>query len=135
MERTKALILDHRAVLALEVARQVRRWRRVRTFLDFQAQDSVSPGLRHAGHTPVQRRERDHAMSTQGDALGHFGDDTHLGVARPAPRDQEHARIAADIRRERDRHAREHHGIVQGNHSEEGHTRKVRSILDDVNHW
>ena len=128
-------LLDHRAVLALEVARHVRGWRRVRTFLDFQAQDSVSPGLPHAGHTPVQRHERDHATSAEGDALGHFGDDTHLGVARPALRDQEHARVAADIRWERDRHAREHHGVVQGNNPEECHTSKIGRILDDVNHW
>ena len=47
--------LHHRAILALELARQARRRRDVRTLVDFDAQDAVRVGVRRAGHAAVER--------------------------------------------------------------------------------
>ena len=55
------------------------------------------------------------------DALRHLGDHADLGVAAAAPRDEQHARIAADVRRQRHRHAGEHHRVVEGNQFEGCH--------------
>jgi hypothetical protein len=61
-------------------------------------------------------------MSAEGDALRHFGDHADLGVTASPPRDEEHAGVAGDFRRERHRHAREDHDIVEGNQLEVCHT-------------
>ena len=59
------------------------------------------------------------------DALGDLGDHADLGVVAAAPRDEQHARIAADVHRQRHRHAGEHHGIVEGDQFEGCHEIEV----------
>ena len=51
-------LLDHRAILALEVARQVRRRRDVGPLVDLDAEDAVRVGVRRAGDAAVKRHER-----------------------------------------------------------------------------
>ena len=71
--------------------------------------------MRRARHAAVERRECGDATSAQCDPLRHLGDHAYLGVIAAASRDEQHARIAADVRGQSDRHAGEHHDIVQRN--------------------
>ena len=127
-------LLHHRPVLALELAGLARCGGLVRTLLDLHAQDAIRLGVRRAGQAPVQRHERGHCPSADGDALRHLRDHADLGVAAPVPGDDERAGVAADIGRERHRHAREDHDVVEWNQLQVGHTWNLRPILDDVNH-
>ena len=122
-------LLHHRPVLALELAGQALRAGLVRTLVYFHAQDAIRRGVRGAGHAPVQRHEGGDRTPAEGDALRHFGDHAYLGVAAPPPRDEEHAAVAAGVGRQRHRHAREDHDIVEGNQLEMGHAWNLRQIV------
>ena len=55
-------------------------------------------------------------------ALGHFGDDADVRVGVVVPRHEQHAVVGADVDRQRDRHAREHHRVIEGNDSQPVHS-------------
>jgi len=135
MDRTKALegadpavvaaqlqdLLHHRPVLALQLPRQGGRRVHVRALVDGHAQDAVRPALGRAGHAPVQRHERRDLPSPEGDPLRHFGHDADLREAAFPPRNEEDAGLPRDIDRERHRHARKDHGVVEWDQPEISH--------------
>ena len=61
---------------------------------------------------PRQRHRE--AAAGQPHALGHLGDDADLRVRIVVPGHEQHAIVAADVDRQRDRHAREDHRVVEG---------------------
>ena len=125
-------LLDHGAVLALEVGGQLLRRRDVGVLVHLDAQHAVLVAVGAAGDAAVQRVERHHVGAADGVALGHLGDDADPGVADPAARDQQHPAVVAGDGRNRDGHAGEHHGIVERNQGKGSHERTIRSIVDDV---
>ena len=106
-------LLDHGAVLALEVGGQLLRRRDVGVLVDLDAQHAVLVAVGDAGDAAEQRVERHHVGAADGVALGHLGDHADPGVADPAARDQQHPAVVAGDGRNRDGHAGEHHGIVE----------------------
>ncbi len=106
-------LLDHGAVLALEVGGQLLRRRDVGVLVDLDPQHAVLIAVGDAGDGTVQGVEGHHLGAADGVALGHLGDDADPGVADPAPRDQEHPAIVAGDGGDGDRHAGKHHGIVE----------------------
>ena len=106
-------LLDHGAVLALEVGGQLLRRRHVGVLVHLDAKHAVLVAVRDAGDAAEQRVERHHGGAADGVALGHLGDDADPGVADPAARDQQHPAVVAGDGRNRDGHAGEDHGVVE----------------------
>ena len=71
-----------------------------------------------AGDRAMEAHQRDGEPSAgESHPLGYFRDDPDARVRVVLSGHQEHAIVAAHVDRQRDRHAREHHGLVQGNDS------------------
>ena len=62
-------------------------------------------------------------------ALGHVRDDPDSCVGLFVAGHQEHALVGADVDRQRHRHAREHHRIVQRNDSEPVHSDTMVGLI------
>ena len=87
-------LFDDRAVLALELARQVGRRHLVGPLVDCDAQDAVPVGFgrareRRGGARQATPRRRGRTSRTRFDDLG---DDADAGEAIPLPRHQQHPR-------------------------------------------
>ncbi len=127
-------LLDHRAVLPLQVAREGDRRRRVRTFLHLDPQHAVVPAMGGAGDRAVAGHEHDHLAAADGDPLRHVGHHAHPCIPVATPRDEEHAGIASHLGRDRHRHTRKDRDVVECDQPQVRHEWKIRMIVDAVNH-
>ena len=115
-------LLDHRAVLALELARAAVDGDVVGRLGDLDAQAAGLVGLRGARDAAGDAGEL-HGSRTAGeaDAVGHLRDGADLGEFVVVPRYQEDAILVTDVNGERDVHGGEDHGVVQRDENHRGH--------------
>ena len=107
-------LLDHRAILALEVAGAAVDRDRVGVLLDLDEQAAVGKRVGGAGDSAVEALERDGAGAAgQADAVGDLGDGADGGEVLLVPGHEQHALLLAGVHGERERHAREDDGVVQ----------------------
>ncbi len=67
-----------------------------------------------ADHGAVEAGKRDGVSAAgQADAIGNLGHGADLCVLGLVPRHEQHALFVADVDRQRDGHAREHHGVLE----------------------
>ena len=108
-------LLDHGAVLALEVAGAPVDGHVVGVRLDLHAQRAGGVGARGADAAAVQALERHGtAAAGQADALDDVGDGAHAGELVALARHEHHALVVADVDRERHGHVGEDDGVVYG---------------------
>jgi hypothetical protein len=119
-------LLDHRAVLALQLAGEGGRRDRVRALVHRHAQHAVRPRLGGARHPAVEGHEGGHPAAAEGHPLRHLGHHADLGVAAALPGDEQHAALRRGTQREGDLHPGEGHDIVQCDQPELGHDCTVR---------
>ena len=122
-------LVDDRAVFAFQLAREARR-RRLRP-------DGLRsrPAARRPGRPPRRRGSRDGAPISDTASprpASRTRSDTSattptLRVGVVAPRHQQHPVVAADVDRQRHRHARKHHRVIQGNDSQPVHSSTFQS--------
>ncbi len=65
----------------------------------------------------------------QADTVGHLGDGADLRVLLLVPRHQEDARLVTGVDRQRDGHAREHHGVLERDEQQVAHNRFTLHIV------
>ncbi len=107
-------LLDHGAVLALEVAGTAVDRDRVGPLVDLDEQPAVRHGLGCAGNATVEALERDGAGATgQADAVGDLGDGADVGKFVFVSGNEQDSFLLAGVDRERQRHAREGHDVVE----------------------
>jgi hypothetical protein len=108
-------LLDDGAILALELARlHGRRRVLVGTLVDLRAEAAERVGVGGADDAAVQAGQRDGPRAAgKADAVGDLGDGAHLRVLVVVPRYEQDALLVADVHRQRDGHAREHHGVLE----------------------
>ena len=117
-------LVDDRAVLALELAGERGRGRLVGTRFDVDAEHAVRRRPPRAPGMARWSAVSDTATPAAGQPhpLGHFGDDADARVVVVVPRHQQHLLVAADVDRQRDRHAGKYHRVVQRNDSQPVHS-------------
>ncbi len=77
-----------------------------------------------ADDAAVQAGEGDGAAATgEADAVGHLGDGADGGVLLLVLRHQQDARLVTGVDRQRDGHAREHHGVLERDEQQVAHDR------------
>ena len=108
-------LVHDRAVLALQLARELGRRRDVRPRLDRDAEDARLVRGALAGQRPVQRHEHHRVLAPHPHALRHLGDHADLRVRAVLERQQQHVRVGADVHRQRHRHAGEDDQVVERN--------------------
>ena len=114
-------LLDHGAVLALELARAPVDGDLVGALVDLDAQLAVGAGLGRADQRAVLAREGDGvAAAGQADLLGDLGDRADLDELALVARDEHDALVVADVDRQRDAHVREHDGVVEWDQPQPG---------------
>ena len=128
-------LLNHGAILAFQFVRYRRRRNDVRTFFDIDAEPAIRLRLSRTGHSSMETLKR-HRISTsrQLDAFRHFRDHSNLGVGVAVPRHQENLFVVAGIERQRDRHPRENHRVIQRNQCKSCHETNDMHIVDVVNY-
>ena len=115
-------LLDHGAVLGLELARSLVGGRRVAPLLDVDEQAALRVGLGGAGDPAVEPFERDRdGAARQPDAVGHARDGADRGVLALVLGDEQHALLVADLDRQRHVHVREDDDVVERDEQELGH--------------
>ena len=115
-------LLDHGAVLALELAGLAVDGHVVRAFghLDAEAAGVVRVG--GAGDTAGDAGELHGAGAAgEADAVGHRSDGADLGERVVMARDEQYAILVTDVDRERHVHGGEDHGVVQRDENQRGH--------------
>ena len=108
-------LLDHGAVLALELARAAVARLVVRVLLDLDAQGAARIGLRGADDAAVEPVELDGAAAArQADLGADLGDRADLRVGVLVARHEQHALLVADVHGQGDAHVREHDDVLEG---------------------
>jgi hypothetical protein len=83
--------------------------------LDLDVQASVGHGVGGAGNAAVQALKGDGARSAgQADAVGDLGHGADIGELLLVMGDEEDPVLLTHVHRERERHAREDDGVVEG---------------------
>ena len=110
-------------VLPLQLVGERAREALVRTGFDIDAQHTIWPGLGPACRGPMERHQR-HGTPVAGKshALRYFCDNANSRVFVVVPGNEEHLVVAPHVHRQRDRHARKHHRVVQRNDSQLVHS-------------
>ena len=115
-------LLDHGAVLALEVARAAVDGDVVGSLGHLDAQAAEVVGVRRAGDAAGDAGELHGARAAgQADAVGHLGDGADLGELAVMARDEQDALLVADVDGKRHVHGGEDHGVVQRDENQRGH--------------
>jgi hypothetical protein len=115
-------LLDDGAVLALEVARAAVDRLRVRAVLDLDVEAPVGGGLRGAGDAAVQAVQHHGARATgQAHVLDDVGDGADARERMLVTGDEQDALLLADVDRQRERHVREHDGVLERDQQESAH--------------
>ena len=115
-------LLDHGAVLALQVAGLAVHGDGVGTLLDLDEQASVGKRLGGAGDAAMEALQRHGAATTgEADAVADLGDGAHGGEFGLVARDQQDLLLIAGFDRQRERHAREDDDVVQRDQKEATH--------------
>ena len=142
IERTNALhapvvaaqledLLDHGAVLALELAGAGGRGRLVGALVDLDPQAALGIGVGGAGDAPVQAGERDGVdAARQAHVLADLGHEADVGVVRAMPRDEQNAGLVADVHRQRHVHAGEDDGVLEWDQEKFCHGGSVPEIVE-----
>ena len=108
-------LLDHRAVLALEVAGATVDRGLVRSLLDLDIEAAVGHRVSRAGDPAVKSLKRDGVGAAgQPNAIGDLGNGAGVGKVRLVVGDKEDALLLADVNGERERHPREDDDVVEG---------------------
>ena len=90
--------------------------------LHFDAKPPLGVGVRGADHCAVQAGQGDGGGAAgQADAVGNLGHGADLRVLLLVPRHQENAILVAGVHRQRDGHAREHHGVLERDEQKVAH--------------
>ena len=114
-------LLDHGAVLALELADAPVRALFVQPLLDVDEQAALAVGARRAGDPTVQAVQRNRTTAAgKPNPVRHLGDRPHLRVLVVVLRDEQHAVLVADVDRQSHVHVREDDDVVQG-HEQQTH--------------
>ena len=117
-------LLDDGAVLALQLARLHGRELLVGALLHLCAEASLGVGVGGADDAAVQAGQRNgDGTAGQADSVGHLGDGADLRVLLLVPGHQQDARFVAGVDRQRDGHAREHHGVLERDEQQVAHNR------------
>src|SRR5439155_4470233 len=112
-------LLDHGAVLELELLDAPRAGLVVGTLLVVDAQPVLGIRRRGADHAPVGAREGDGAAAAgQAHPVDYLGDCPDLGVVVLMARHEQHLVLVADLDGQRDGHVREDDGVFQGDEQE-----------------
>jgi hypothetical protein len=107
-------LLDHGAVLALQVAGLAIDRHFIGPLVDLDEQASVRQRLGGTGNAAVQGLQLKGAAATgQAHAIGHLGDRTHPGELILVSGHQQDALFIAGVDRQRERHAREDDDVLQ----------------------
>ena len=107
-------LLDHGAVLALEVAGAAVDGVVVRALLDLDEQAAVGHRVGGAGDAAVKSLQGDGASAAgQADAVGDLGDGADGGEFVLVVGDEQDALLLAGVDGERERHAREDDDVVE----------------------
>ena len=107
-------LLDHGAVLALELAGAGRRRRLVGALVDLDPQAALGVGGGGAGDAAVQAGEGDGVdAARQPHVLADLGHQADVGVLGAVPRDEQNAGLVADVHRQGDIHAGEDDGVLE----------------------
>ena len=116
-------LVDHGAIFALELAGHAGRRDLVGARLGVNAQHAVFVGAGAAGNRAVKRGERrGQPAAGQPHAVRDVRDHADPRVGVLLARHQEHALVAADVDRQRDRHPGEDDGVVQGDDAKPVHS-------------
>ena len=116
-------LVDNRAILTFQLARETGSWRLVGTGLEIHSKHAVLVARRSAGDRAMEGHERDREPAArESHALGYLRHNADARVCVLLSRHQEHAIVAADVDRQGDRHAREHYRVIQGNDSQPFHS-------------
>ncbi len=123
-------LLDHGAVLALEVARLAVDGLVIGVRRDLHAQVARGVGVGSARDPAVQAGQRHRAAAArQAHLLHHLGHRPHGGELVARARDQQHALLVADVDGEGHGHVWEDDGVVQRNEQEGVHGFHLHSCL------
>ena len=115
-------LLDHGAVLALELARAAVDRLFVGALLDVDAQVADGVGLRGARDAAVQAAERGRAPAAgEADGVGDLGHRADLGELVLVTGDEQHALLAAHVDGQGDVHGREDHGVIERDQKKGSH--------------
>jgi hypothetical protein len=94
------------------------------------AQHAVGIGRGGAECRPMEPHQRyGEPAAGQPDALGHVSHDADLGVGVVVPGNEEDAVVGADVDGQRNRHARKHDCVVQGDDSKPVHSGTIVRLL------
>ena len=107
-------LLDHRAILALELAGLHTGRLFVRPLLHLDSEPALRIGVGGSGDSAVETDETDSAdPAGQAHTLGDLGDRADLCVLPVVPRHEQHAFLVADVGGDRDVHVREDDDVVK----------------------
>ena len=115
-------LLDHRAVLARERPRARVDGHLVAALVDLDEEVAVSARVRRADQRTMLGLDGD-GVSSAGEAhtLGDRGDDADLGELGVVARDEHDALVIAHRGGERDAHAGENDGVIEGDQAQRAH--------------
>ena len=115
-------LLDHRAVLALELAHPPIGALVVRPLLHLDEQAALRVALSRAGNPAMKAVERHCAPAArQSDAIGDLGNRSHARVLVLVLGHEQHAVLVADVDRQGHVHVREDDDVVQGHQQQLRH--------------
>ena len=122
-------LLDHGAVLALELADPLVGGVAVVDRVDVDQQLAVGAGARGAREPAMQARERDRVEAAgQAAAVDHLGDNADAPVLAVGTRQHEHPLGVADLGGDRGGHVREEDAVVEGDEEELHKEISLRSL-------
>jgi hypothetical protein len=124
-------LLDHGAVLALELTGARGRGRLVGTLVDLDPQAALGVARGGAGDAPVEAGQGHGAdASRQAHVFADLGHQADVGVIGAMPRDEQNTGLLADVHGQRHVHAREDDGVLEGDQEKFRHMRSVPEIVD-----
>ena len=123
-------LLDHRAILALELGRLDTRRLLVGPLVDLDAQTAVGAGLGSAGDPAVPAGERRRPRTAgQPDDVGGLGDRADVGVDAVVDGDEQDPLAFGHVDRQRHGHVREDHGFLE---RDQQHLCQVSSFIQSL---